>query len=269
MAKSYIILLSLCLGWQNLQYRYTPHRNATTNDAIPLKHHPQRSPQDTRGRNEPPAAARNIGGTSTGGGPEPRSKMTMYMSKHLYEQGQLLSPVSLQKGLLNIKEDKEENERTVYMHENDVDNTRGDKTFFDLSTASTNTNMLSLYNGGGGSVETSLHQATTNNYYNNAGYNMNNYENENVTNTSSATDNSVTNNAGNYSFSSFNDNVFSFKENNEQPSPTTSPPSNLPLSKPPPLPALIVCIHFSVLPAIICFTFSGDLQRPFCFERPL
>jgi hypothetical protein len=170
---------------------------------------------------------------------------TMYMSKHLYEQGQLLSPVSLQKGLLNIKEDKDaevHDTRTggVYMHENDIDNARGDKTFFDLSTASTNASMPNLYSNGG--VE------TTNSYYNNAmsGYQMNNYhdgENENAVtnNTSSATDNTASGqNPGNYSFSNFNDGVFSFKENNEQPSPTGSPPSNLPMSKPPPLPALIL-----------------------------
>ena len=79
-----------------------------------MKHHPARtSPAQTTRR--PEQGTRNIGGGSGtiggGGGGGERSvgtKMTMYMPKHhLYEQGQLLSPVSLQKGLLNIKEDKD------------------------------------------------------------------------------------------------------------------------------------------------------------------
>lgn len=166
------------------------------------------------------------------------------MSKHLYDQGQLLSPVSLQKGLLNLKEDKDQDDRNgVYMHESgEAENSGRDKTFFDLSSVSSNNTMPSIYDG----VDTTINQPTTNSYYNASTGNSNwqslmpNYhenESENVTTTSSCTD--ITANPASYSFSNFNEPVFSFKGSNEGQSPTSSPTPNS-LSKPPPLPALIL-----------------------------
>ena len=116
------------------------------------------------------------------------------------------------------------------MHD-DGDNIRGDKTFFDLSAASTNAaTMPNLYTTNG-----------DNSYYNNAAmaYQMNNggggyHDAENENNITNNAPSDTTGGPGGYSFTNFNDQVFGFKENNEQPSPSGSP-----LNKPP-LPALIL-----------------------------
>ena len=172
------------------------------------------------------------------------TKMTLYINKH-YDQGQLLSPVSLSKGLLTLKEEdgRHHHDREVFLHEDDVSDAR-DKTFFDLSSvATTANNMSQMFNG-------SINQSNSNHYitYQPSGGNNNwnslisNYpdnENEGMVSTNV---NNMQNHSCTYSFSNFNDPVFTFKETGNVLSPTNSPPSTLPLLSKhhPPLPALIL-----------------------------
>ncbi|XP_002158638.1 zinc finger protein 256 [Hydra vulgaris] len=150
--------------------------------------------------------------------------MTVYLTKHY---NNILSPVNLPKNLLTLKEE-EQNE--VYL--NDDDSPR-DKSFFDISNVATE----GIYNDS---------QSGTNNFgeFQNDGGNWNglisNYPDEESIHISTTVNsiNPCVNNmsSGHYSFSSFNDPVFNFKENH---SPMQSPTGSLALSKSH-LPALIL-----------------------------
>lgn len=159
--------------------------------------------------------------------------MTLYMNKH-YEQGQLLSPVSLQKGLLTLKEEdhRHANDTEVFLHDDDVDSAR-DKSFFDLSSVA-NSNM-SMFNG---NQNPHYVYQSSNGSWNEMMGDYDEHENDNITVSSSV--NNLPGNTNQYSFSTFNDPVFTFKDTHDHHSPTVSPPNSLPISKPPPLPALIL-----------------------------